>query len=240
MSATILIVDDDRMIRVLIAERMKSAGYEIVQAGSGKEMFEKLDNSNIDLIVLDLGLPDEDGIVLARKIRARSNIPLIILTARSNNQDKLTILDIGADDYMTKSVDPKEFLLRIRNLITRTQSHAQNLTRSSFQEKSSNIIRFEDWVLDMDSYTLTDSDGFNADLTPGELKLLGALARNPGRVMRRETLLDALSTDIDGPSDRMIDAFISRIRKKIEKTPGKPEIIKTVTGIGYRFAAKID
>lgn len=113
MTSNILIVEDDEMIRSLISERLKHAGYSAIEAGSGEEMFEKLDQSNIDMIILDLGLPDEDGIVLARKIRARSSIPLIILTARKDKENRIACLEVGADDYLTKSVDTDEFLLRV-------------------------------------------------------------------------------------------------------------------------------
>jgi two-component system, OmpR family, response regulator len=236
MTSNILIVEDDEMIRSLISERLKHAGYSAIEAGSGEEMFEKLDQSNIDMIILDLGLPDEDGIVLARKIRARSSIPLIILTARKDKENRIACLEVGEDDYLTKSVDTDEFLLRVRNLLNRTKAN----TKHTILNKPDNTLQFHGWQLDIDGFSLIDEQGVEADLTPAEIKLISVMANNAGRVLSRDQLLDAISTDIDGPSDRMIDAFISRIRKKIESDPRKPEILVTVTGVGYKFAAKID
>ena len=224
------------MIRSLIKNILKTVGYNVFIAGSSLEMFTVMKSTNFDLVVMDLNLPDEDGIVLTRKIRARSNIPIIILTSRNTIEDRIAGLKVGADDFLTKSVDPEEFLLRIRNLLNRTLGNVHN----SLKNPEHNTIHFSGWKLDVDGFSLVDQNDQEVDLTPAELKLLAILARNSGRVMTREHLLDSLSTDIDGPSDRMIDACISRIREKIEANPSNPEKIITVTGIGYKFAAKID
>jgi len=236
MSATILLVEDDEMIRSLIKNILKTVGYNVFIAGSSLEMFTVMKSTNFDLVVMDLNLPDEDGIVLTRKIRARLNIPIIILTSRNTIEDRIAGLKVGADDFLTKSVDPEEFLLRIRNLLNRTLGNVNN----SLKNPEHNTIHFSGWKLDVDGFSLVDQNDQEVDLTPAELKLLAILARNSGRVMTREHLLDSLSTDIDGPSDRMIDACISRIREKIEANPSNPEKIITVTGIGYKFAAEID
>ena len=236
MSATILLVEDDEMIRSLIKNILKTVGYNVFIAGSSLEMFTVMKSTNFDLVVMDLNLPDEDGIVLTRKIRARLNIPIIILTSRNTIEDRISGLRVGADDFLTKSVDPEEFLLRIRNLLNRTLGNVNN----SLKNPEHNTIHFSGWKLDVDGFSLVDQNDQEVDLTPAELKLLAILARNSGRVMTREHLLDSLSTDIDGPSDRMIDACISRIREKIEANPSNPEKIITVTGSGYKFAAEID
>lgn len=236
MANHILIVDDDELVRALIATHLESEGYGVTHAGSGKEMFELLDANDFDLVLLDLGLPDEDGLVLARKLRARSTVPLMILTGRRELDDRLAGLDVGADDYLTKSVNPEEFLLRVRNLLSRSSGGDIAPTLG----KDKNFIRFGGWAIDLDGHSLTSPAGEEVAMTPVELKLLAVLAKAPGRVLSRDTLLDAISGYDEAPSDRMIDAFVSRIRKKIEVNPKKPEIIVTITGVGYKFNAKVD
>jgi len=231
----ILMVDDDSLIQTLFSRYLETAGYQVVVAGSGREMFDCLNNhDNIDLVLLDLGLPDEDGLVLARKIRARSDLPIIILTARDGADDRLVGLDVGADDYLSKSVNPAELLLRVRNLLRRSARTAP--TRKHPLGNPANIIRFDGWVVDPGGYTLTSPEGHDTPLTPGEFRVLGALLKTKGRVLTRNQLLDAVVGHEDSPNDRMIDAFISRIRKKIEKDPRRPVYIKTVTGVGYKFS----
>jgi len=236
MAHHILIVDDDEFVRALIATHLENEGYEVSLAGSGEEMFDLMGANEFDLVLLDLGLPDEDGLVLARKLRARSGIPLMILTGRRELDDRLAGLDVGADDYLTKSVNPEEFLLRVRNLLNRSGGG----TIAPVSSKDKSLIRFRGWTIDLDGHSLTSPDDEEVAVTPVELKLLSVLAKAPGRALSRDTLLDAISGYDEAPSDRMIDAFISRIRKKIEANPKKPEIIVTITGVGYRFDAKVE
>lgn len=230
-------VDDDTLVQTLISKYLENAGYAVVTAISGHQMFERLNKEDdIDLVLLDLGLPDEDGIVLTRKLRARSNIPIVILTARDRAEDRLAALDVGADDYLTKSVNPEELLLRIRNLLRRSTGMAQKeLTDTQVNART---FQFDNWVVNLDGFTLTSPNGEHVPMTPGEFRLLATLVKNPGRVLSRDQLLDAITGPDDSPSDRMIDAFVSRIRKKIEKDPKKPAYVQTVTGIGYRFVGK--
>lgn len=237
VSQVILLVDDDPLILALMSRYLKQAGYDIIMAANGKEMFNCLNNhTKIDLVLLDLGLPDEDGLVLARKIRARSSLPIIILTARDSMDDRLAGLDVGADDYLSKSVDPAELLLRVRNLLRRTCTPG-TITNNHTLMDGNNIIRFDGWIVDLKGYTLTAPDNREVIMTPGEFRLLGALLNKRGRVLSRAQLLDAISNQDEGPNDRMIDAFISRIRRKIENDPRKPAYIKTVTRVGYKFSA---
>ena len=206
----------------------------MAKAGSGKEMFDCLNQEkDIDLILLDLGLPDEDGIVLARKLRARSSQPIIILTAREEMDTRLAGLDVGADDYLTKSVSPDELLLRIRNVLRRTTG--TETTRTMMSGNADDAVRFDGWIVDMCGYAVTSPQGKIISMTPGEFRVLATLLKSRGRVLSRDQLLDAITGQEDDPSDRMIDAFISRIRKKIEKNPRKPVYIHTVTGVGYKF-----
>lgn len=229
----VLIVDDHHLVRSLIGAYLEGAGYQVWTAGSGKEMFEQLDAHDLDLVILDLGLPDEDGIVLARKLRARSTMPLIILTAREGQDDRSIALEVGADDYLIKSIDPKEFLLRVRNLLQRGKRAGTNKTVT--MKGKGSVVEFDGWQLDPDGYEVRSPKGDVISLTPMEIKLLAILVQNKGRVLSRDRLLDAISGYDDAPSDRMIDSFISRIRKRIEDDPKKPKKIVTVTGVGYKF-----
>lgn len=231
----ILLVDDDKLIQTLISRYLEHAGYDVAVAGTGQEMFDCLNkNIGIDLVILDLGLPDEDGLVLARKLRARSDLPIMILTARDGVDDRLAGLDVGADDYLTKTVDPAELLLRVRNLLRRSATKVPAGAMGSKNE--GNIIQFDGWIVDSNGYTLTSPDGQDVTITPGEFRVLYALLKSRGRVLSRDQLLDAITGHEEAPNDRMIDAFISRIRKKIEKNPRRPAYIMTVTGVGYRFS----
>ena len=227
-------VDDDVLLQSLVSLHLEGAGYLVAKAGSGKEMFDCLNQEkDIDLILLDLGLPDEDGIVLARKLRARSSQPIIILTTREEMDTRLAGLDVGADDYLTKSVSPDELLLRIRNVLRRTTG--TETTRTMMSGNADDAVRFDGWIVDMCGYAVTSPQGKIISMTPGEFRVLATLLKSRGRVLSRDQLLDAITGQEDDPSDRMIDAFISRIRKKIEKNPRKPVYIHTVTGVGYKF-----
>lgn len=233
----ILMVDDDKLVQTLISQYLINAGYTVVTASTGKDMFDRLNAvEDIDLVLMDLGLPDEDGIVLTRKLRARSSIPIIILTARDRAEDRLAALDVGADDYITKSVNQDELLLRIRNLLRRTSGNVQTAPEDT--RMGERVFQFDNWVADMDGFTLTSPTGDLVPMTPGEFRVLVTLVKNPGRVLSRDQLLDAVTGHEEAPSDRMIDAFVSRIRKKIENDPKKPAYIQTVTGVGYRFMGK--
>jgi len=232
----ILMVDDDPLIRALMSRYLEHAGYDVIAAGSGQEMFTCLNShDDIALVLLDLGLPDEDGLVLARKLRARSSLPIIILTARDGADDRLAGLDVGADDYLSKTVNPAELLLRVRNLLRRTNTPCSACAQPA--SKNGDTIRFDGWVVDLHGYTITSPDNRDIMMTPGEFRVLGALLNSRGRVLSRNQLLDAISGHEEAPSDRMVDAFISRIRRKIEKDPKRPAYIKTVTGVGYKFSS---
>ncbi len=229
----VLIVDDDNLVRTLIGSYLEHEGYEVREACSGEEMFSQLEAYNIDLIILDLGLPDEDGIVLTRKVRARSKVPIIILTSRDSQSDLHACLDVGADDYLLKSVNPEEFLLRVRNLLRRSSGRWTTDTLS--KSNKSSVIQFDGWKLDTEGYELQSPEGDVVTMTPMEINLLSILAQNTGRVLSRDRLLDGIAGFDDSPSERMIDAFVSRIRKKIEIDSKKPTKIVTVTGVGYKF-----
>jgi two-component system, OmpR family, response regulator len=232
----LLIVEDDEMIQALLAAYLENEGFRVSLAATGKQMLACVDSESIDMVLLDLGLPDEDGLVLARQVRARSALPIIVLTARKQQKDRLAALEIGADDYLTKPFDPAELMLRVRNLLGRTDAGgAANLASPRVD-----VLRFAGWTLDLGAHALADSSGTKVALTRAEFNLLAALARAPNRVLSRAFLLDAVSQDADAPTDRLIDVLVSRVRKKIEADPKQPRIITTVVGSGYKFAAEVE
>lgn len=233
MSEHLLIVEDDELVQSLLAGYLKPEGYKVSYAGSGKEMLATMNSETVDMILLDLGLPDEDGLTLTRQVRARSTIPIIVITARKGREDKLAALELAADDYLTKPFDPEELVLRIQNFLGRTKG--KSLQGSSSREK--NAIEFDGWKIDVNGRTITAPNGDDIFLTNAEFNLFTALAKAPNRVLTRDFLLDAISRDDDAPSDRLIDVLISRVRKKIEREPRNPKLIVTVPGCGYKFTA---
>lgn len=219
----------------LLAAYLQNEGFKVSLAASGEEMLAILDTEPIQLILLDLGLPDEDGLTLARQIRARSTLPIIVLTARKHHDDRLAALEIGADDYVTKPCDPQELALRARNLLSRAKA-SDSLTEFG---QTAEMARFEGWVVNFTARTLVAPDGQEVHLTRSEYNLLAALVRAPNRILTRDHLLDAVSRQGDPPSDRMIDVLVSRLRRKIERDPKKPKLIVTVVGFGYKFSARV-
>jgi len=225
--ARVLIVEDDAFTRSLFAAYMEREGYAVSVAASGREMLECLELQRHDLVLLDLMLPDEDGLVLARKIRARWSLPIIVITVRQERDYRLTALGMGADDYLTKPVDPAELVLRARNVLARV-----GVLRP---DPADEAIEFHGWRLDLAAQALYAPDGTEVELKPAEFRVLAALARASGRVLSRAKLLDATARR-DGASERMIDVFVSNIRKKIEADPRNPLLLRTVRSAGYRLA----
>jgi two-component system, OmpR family, response regulator len=230
----LLIVEDDEMVQALLSAYLVNAGFRVSLAATGKEMLACVDSEPVDMVLLDLGLPDGDGLGLARQVRARSSLPIVVLTARKEQKDRLAALEIGADDYLTKPFDPAELVLRVRNLLGRAETGAAGeLPRPRIE-----VFCFAGWTLDVGAHTLTNAEGLKLTLTRAEFNLLAALARAPNRVLSRAFLLDAVSQDSDAPTDRLIDVLVSRVRKKIERDPKNPRIITTVVGSGYKFSVE--
>lgn len=218
----ILIVEDDPWFAKFITSTLALEGFEVTVLASGEALFQTIEAKDFDAVVLDLGLPDEDGIVLARKLRARSKLPIIVVTGREGLEDKLASFDVGADDYMTKPVEPKELAARLRAVIGRADA-AEGADAKTYPVGSH--------TLDMARREVTGVDGAVTDLTPAEFSLLAVLCQSEGRVFSRDNLIDAVSTG-EGPlSFRAVDILVSRIRKKLGKG-----VIQTVTGSGYRIA----
>ena len=231
MTEHVLIVEDEEFVLALMGAYLRDAGFKISLAANGREMLALIDKEKVDLILLDLGLPDEDGLVLTRQIRARSTVPIIVLTGRTGQEDRLAALELGADDYLTKPCDPREIVLRVHNLLDRASGGVKQAS------KSPDVIRFDKWTLDLASHTINGPDGDDVPLTPAEFNLLTCFAKAPNRVLTRDHLLDAVSRYDDAPTDRMIDVLVSRLRKKIEADPRNPTFIVTIRGCGYKFSA---
>jgi DNA-binding response OmpR family regulator len=227
----ILIVEDEEFVQALLSAFLAKEGFITALATTGKQMFAILDKDPVDLILLDLSLPDEDGLTLTRQIRARSSVPIIVLTARRGREDRLMALEMGANDYLLKPMDPEELVLRVRNMLNRPGDAGEAAAR----ERDNLKIAFDGWTLDITSHRLIDGDGKDVMLTRAEFNLLAALVRAPNRVLTRDFLLDAISRHDEAPTERVIDVLISRLRKKIESNPRQPTRIVTVLGCGYKF-----
>jgi DNA-binding response OmpR family regulator len=222
---TILVVDDEPKIVQLARDYLEHAGFAVLTASDGSAALHAARSSKPDLIVLDLGLPQIDGLDVTRSLRKDSDVPIIMLTARSEESDKLIGLELGADDYLTKPFSPKELVARVRTVLRRSD-------RASSAEE---IIRAADLTLDVPRLRLT-IDNRLIELTPTEFQLLATLARQPGRIFTRGQLLDAVHSIAFESYERAIDAHIKNIRRKIEPNPREPRYILTVYGMGYKFA----
>ncbi|HEV8622405.1 MAG TPA: response regulator transcription factor [Actinomycetota bacterium] len=223
---TILVVEDEMKIARLVRDYLEVAGFDVIVAGEGGAALASARRSKPDLVVLDLGLPGRDGLDVARELRRSSNVPIIILTARGEESDRIVGLELGADDYVVKPFSPKELVARVRAVLRRTEA-----ARGGGPE----VLRVLDVEVDVRRMRVTVG-GRPVDLTPTEFQLLETMAREPGRVFTRGQLLDAVHGVAFESYERAIDAHVKNIRKKIEPTPGLPRYLLTVHGVGYRFA----
>ena len=221
---TILVVDDEPKIVGLARDYLEHAGFTVVSASDGPEALARARADRPDLVVLDLGLPKLDGLDVARALRQASSVPIVILSGRSDESDKLVGLELGADDYVTKPFSPKELVARVRAV----------LRRSERPVGSSDVIRAADVTLDVPRMRVRAGDR-DVDLTATEFQLLAALAREPGRVFTRSQLLDAVHGVAFESYERAIDAHVKNIRRKLEPDPREPWYLQTVHGVGYRF-----
>jgi len=224
---TILVVDDERKIVELARDYLEHAGFLVRTAGDGRAALEIVERHQPDLIVLDLGLPGLDGLDVTRRIRRDSNLPVIMLTARDDELDKLLGLELGADDYLTKPFSPRELVARVRAVLRRTDAGAQ----SSADE----LVHAGELTLDLPRMRAALGER-TIDLTPTEFQLLATMARQPGRIFTRSQLLDAVHGVAFESYERAIDTHIKNIRRKLEPDPRRPVHILTVYGVGYRFA----
>ena len=233
-SPHIMVVDDDREIRGLVAQFLRKHGFRVTDAADGREMMQILEDGRFDLLVLDLMLPGEDGLSLCRRVRAASSLPIVMLTAMGEETDRIVGLEMGADDYLPKPFNPRELLARIRAVLRRAGGEAPEP-----QEENGGLRVFEGWSLDLAKRELRAPDGTLVPLTAGEYDLLAAIVERPGRVLSRDQLLDLTRGRDAAPFDRSVDVQISRLRRKLEPDPKEPQIIKTVRGGGYVLACEV-
>lgn len=229
----ILIMDDDREIRALLADYLESNGFRAFAAADGCGMWRQFDRERVDLVVLDLNLPGEDGLTLCRGLRARSMVPVIMLTARGEPLDRILGLEMGADDYMVKPFEPRELLARIRNVLRR---HSPRIDEENADAKR---IRFAAWTLDVVARHLLSPQGTVVILSGAEFRMLKIFLQHPNRVLNRDQLsLLTKGRDAD-PLDRSIDLQVSRLRQKLEEDAKNPAVLKTVRNEGYVLAASV-
>ncbi len=238
-AAHLLIVDDDREIRDLLRRYLLKQGYRVSTAADGRDMRQVLAERRIDLIVLDLMLPGEDGLTLCRSLRTEIDVPVIMLTARGEEVDRIIGLEMGADDYLAKPFSARELLARINAVLRRAGGRGGGLATAS-TDGGAGRVRFAGWRLDLDSRTLVAPDGVLVDLSAGEYGLLAAFVSHPQRVLSRDQLLDLARGRDAQPFDRSIDVQVSRLRRKLEDDPRTPRLIKTVRGGGYMFTAAVE
>lgn len=231
----ILIVDDHREIRELVSRALTKEGFRVSTAADGRAMRKALADSRIDLILLDLMLPGEDGLSLCRAVRAESNTPIIMLTAKGDEVDRVIGLEMGADDYLPKPFGSRELVARIKAVLRRSGEKSSPVG----SDQRPTRYRFERWTLDTGVRELVRNDGVTVPLSTGEYDLLIALVERPQRVLNRDQLLDLARGRTANALDRSIDTQISRLRKKLERDPGDPKIIKTVWGGGYMFTPAV-
>ena len=230
----LLVVDDDPEIRSLLAAYLEKNGYRVVTVKDGRGMREVLATQRVDLIVLDLMLPGEDGLDLCRELRAGSRVPVIMLTARGDEMDRILGLEMGADDYLPKPFNPRELLARIKVVLKRT------LAPSLSPEASERTVtRFNQWQLDPVSRHLVSPEKSVVPLSGAEYRLLSVMLGHANRVLTRDQLLDLTQGRDADPFDRSIDVLVSRLRRRLREDPRAPEIIKTVRGEGYVLSARV-
>jgi DNA-binding response OmpR family regulator len=228
----ILVVDDDPEILSMVSTYLTGEGYGVETASNGTRMGQILKARAIDLVILDLGLPGQDGLELAHALRAKSDIGIIILTGRGEVVDRVVGLEIGADDYLTKPVSLRELLARVRSVLRR---QAAALAKGS--PAAPNRARFAGWSLDFNARKLTASDGVEVTLTTAEFRLLGALVVESQKPVHRDRLLELVAEREWTPYDRSVDVLVGKLRQKIETDPKSPSLIKTERGVGYLLAA---
>jgi DNA-binding response OmpR family regulator len=232
----ILVVDDDPQIRALLQEYLGGNGLRVSAVASSREMARLLEAEAIDLVILDLRLADEDGMVIARGLRERLAIPVVMLTGLREEADRVMGLELGADDYVTKPFSPRELLARIRTVLRRTKEAAADPSR----RREIRAYRFGDFELNLRTRRLKRQDGRAVNLTNGEVNLLAALLAAPERILTRDQLLEASRVFDNEVYDRAIDIVVLRLRRKIEPDPTRPRYIVTERGIGYMFSAPVE
>ncbi|MCA8863741.1 MULTISPECIES: response regulator [unclassified Halomonas] len=230
----VVVVDDHNDIRELVREYLEQQGYKVSVAESGEALRHILELNTVDLIILDVMMPGEDGISLCKEIRTSSNTPIIFLTAMADDADRIIGLELGADDYLVKPFNPRELLARIRAVLRRATSAAP--ARTTLDRR---VVRIDHWKLDLGRQEIVGEDGVGIPLSTAEFRLLKVFIERPGLILSREQLLDLTAGRTADIFDRSIDNQVSRLRKKIEENPKNPTIIKTHWGGGYSLCAEV-
>jgi DNA-binding response OmpR family regulator len=228
-SARILLVDDEQSIQTLLSYPLRKEGYHVTSALDGSEALQRFDEGRFDLVVLDLMLPRRDGVEVCRELRSRSQVPIIMLTAKGSESDKVAGLEVGADDYITKPFSMREFRSRVKAALRRSR-----MGGSPAERGEDGPIVHNELTIDFDRRLVTMAEE-EVKVTYVEFEILGALARSPGRVLTRETLLEHVWGDSEYRDPRTVDVHIRHLREKIERDPKEPEFLFTVRGVGYRF-----
>ncbi|MCA0319341.1 MAG: response regulator [Proteobacteria bacterium] len=231
----ILIVEDDREIRALTARFLKANGFRVSMAGDGREMDRMLADSRIDLVILDLMLPREDGLSICRRLRATTRLPIVIISAKGEELDRVVGLELGADDYIVKPFGSREVLARVRAVLRRSASQSADPG-----PLHSGAFRFHGWMLDSLRRTLVDPAGARISVTDGEFDLLRVFCQRAGRLLSRDQLIDLTQGRAAGPNERSVDILVVRLRRKIETDPQNPQFIRTVRSGGYLFTPDVE
>ena len=230
----VLIVDDDREIRSLLSDYLQKNGFRVSAVADGRGMWNALDGGRVDLVILDVMLPGDDGFVLCRTLRSRGNWPVVMLTAKGEETDRIVGLELGADDYLAKPFNPRELLARIKSVLRRHRSVPDNL-----QPEVARSLRFAGWTLDLASRNLIAPEQVVVALSGAEFRLLRVFLSYPNRVLSRDQLMDLTVGREAEPLDRSIDVQVSRLRQRLRDDAREPAIIKTVRGEGYVLAASV-
>lgn len=231
----LLIVDDDKEIRNLLTDYLEQADYRVSAVGDGKAMRRLLEANRVDLVILDLMLPGEDGLTLCRELRSKTNLPVLMLTARGDEVDRIIGLEMGADDYLAKPFNPRELLARIKSVIRRAQALPPNMETDKVR-----TLRFAGWMLDVTTRNITSADGLVVPLSGAEYRLLRVFLDHPQRVLARDQLLELANGREAILFDRSIDVLVGRLRKRLRDDSREPTLIKTVRGEGYVLATWVE
>ena len=230
MATRVLVVDDDPSVRKMLVEYLSGHGYEVAQAASGEAMRAELERAAPAVVLLDIGLPGEDGLTLARYLRERHDVGIIMVTGQGDVVDRVAGLEVGADDYIAKPFDPRELRARLKSVLRRLEKQ-----QSSKQQAPRDRVGIGSCFLDLKARTLSDAKGKEIPITSMEFDLLKALVEHPNQVLSRDQLLTMTRNRDWEPFDRSIDIRITRLRRKVEDDPARPQVIKTVRGAGYMY-----
>ncbi len=234
----ILVVEDEAITRAKLVGYFQHAGYRVSEAENKSQMMVVLENHHIDLVMLDINLPDEDGLMITRNLRSHSNIGIVLVTGRTDSIDKIIGLEMGADDYVTKPFELRELLVRVKNILWRISLTEQKSVIATEDEEDDDLFHFGQCSFDIPKRKLLKNN-IPIKLTKAEYDILVAFVANPSRVLSRDRLLNLIEHRVDAPNDRTIDVLVRRLRHKIEDNPKDPQIFTTIHGEGYLFAADI-